>query len=261
MSVPARSRIRRRLALSVVVLMAMVAAGACDSFGSRPVVVTNPPAPVAPRPSPTPTSHLAPIEAFVTNAATGTWSYRVAFSGFAAGSADNIPLSGRMDVSASDFSGTMTFDFSKEYRDVGKIKVLVRGVKDKAWQNMRSAGWKAVSGYSAADTSALFKSIKTTADVRFLGTEKLDGSTVHRISIAKAVFLHPRTIPGQLTKEKIRSTTLEVLIDDEGRPVRGKWTLKGQGRVGPSGGQLQEIVFELTLAFSKVGAKLPIKRP
>jgi hypothetical protein len=259
--VPAPSRFRGRLAVSVAVLVAILVAGACDSFGARAVVVTNPPRPVMPRPSPTSTAHLAAIDSFVTKAATGTWSYRVAFSGFAAGSADHIPLTGRMDVSGSDFSGTMSFDFSKEYQGVGKLKVLVRGVQDKAWQNMRGAGWKAVSGYSAADSSALFTSVKTSADVRFLGTEKLDGATVHRISITKAVFLHPRTIPGQLTKEKIRSTTLEVLIDDEGLPVRGKWTLEGQGRVGPSGGQLQEIVFELTLAFSKVGAKLPIKRP
>ncbi len=258
---PTPPRHRRHLAMFVAVLVAVFAVGACNPFASRPMPTTAPPRPLAPGPTPTPKTHLGPIEAFVANASGGKWSYRVAFDGHAAGSADHIPLAGRMDISGSDFSGTMAFDFGKEYQGLGKFRVLVRGVKDKAWQNMRGAGWKAVSGYRAKDSSALFKSVKTTADVRFLSTEEFDGKRVHRIAIANAVFLHPRTIPGQLVKEKIRSTTLEVLIDDKGRPVRGKWTLEGQGRVGPSGGQLQEIVFNLTLSFSKVGAKLTIKRP
>jgi hypothetical protein len=35
----------------------------------------------------------------------------------------------------------------------------------------------------------------------------------------------------------------------------------GTGRVGVGVGQLQEIVYELDLAFAKVGSKLSIKRP
>jgi hypothetical protein len=62
-------------------------------------------------------------------------------------------------------------------------------------------------------------------------------------------------------KEKVELQILEVRIDDEGRPLTGTWELRAQARVGEGVGQLQRVVYELNLKFSKVGAKLTVKKP
>ena len=58
-----------------------------------------------------------------------------------------------------------------------------------------------------------------------------------------------------------RLSKTEILIDDKGRPIRGRYYLEAMGRVGGGQGQLQEIVFDLTISFSKLGQKVTIKRP
>jgi hypothetical protein len=73
------------------------------------------------------------------------------------------------------------------------------------------------------------------------------------------MYLHPVLIPaGNLTAERISSTKLRLVTDEHGIPVRGTWTMRGKGRVS---GQLQAIVIELDLTFSKVGEPLTIKEP
>jgi hypothetical protein len=258
-----RSRSQRALSTGSLALVAAVLVGACNLFGVAPTprehfIVPAPPAPTA---APTQKKPTAAIDAFVKNATSGTWSYRVAFKGSFAGAADLGVVEGRMEVSGTDFATTMKFDFSKDYPGIPKLAVSTRAIKNKAWLKPFDGGWKAISGYDATQSNVPFTPVKTAADVKFLQTEEFDGKTVHRISIASAVILHPRTIPGNLEKEKIRMTTMELLIDDKGRPVRGKWSLEGQGRVGPSGGQLQEITFDLVISFTRIGTKVTIKRP
>ena len=56
-----------------------------------------------------------------------------------------------------------------------------------------------------------------------------------------------------LTKAKVLLVT-----DAAGIPVRGTWTMRGQGRIS---GQLQAIAIDLDLTFSKIGEPLTIKEP
>ena len=81
---------------------------------------------------------------------------------------------------------------------------------------------------------------------------------LHRVELT-ATYLHPALIPaGNLTAEVITSTKLRLVTDADGIPVRGTWTMRGKGRVS---GQLQAIVIDLDLAFSKIGEPLTIKEP
>ena len=73
--------------------------------------------------------------------------------------------------------------------------------------------------------------------------------------------IHPNTIPFDIVKEKVDSTELEVTIDDDGLPHTGTWSLRGQARVGGGVGQLQRVLYELDLVFSKVGDDITIERP
>lgn len=256
------SRARRRVLAAAIWLVAAIVVGAC-SFGPRAtprehVIV---PAPPMPQPPPAVKVPTAAIDAFVENATNGKWSYRVDFKGRAAGAADLGIVQGHMNVSGADFAQTMTFDFSRDYPGLPKIPVSLRAIKNKAWMKQFDNGWKAVKGYDVKQTSAPFMTVKSAKDVKFIDTEEFKGKTVHRISFTKGLLLHPRTIPGLLAKEKLRLSKTEILIDDKGRPVRGRFYLEALGRVGESGGQLQEIVFDLTITFSKLGQKVTIKRP
>jgi hypothetical protein len=61
-----------------------------------------------------------------------------------------------------------------------------------------------------------------------------------------------------LTEAVVTSPKLTLLIDAAGRPVKGTAQIDGHGRVS---GQLQEIVIDLTVTFTKVGDAVTIKAP
>jgi hypothetical protein len=246
-------------ALSLVVA---VLVGACG-FGVRPTPAEHfiVPAPPMPQRPPPPKAPVAAIDLFVEKVTNGKYSYRVDFKGRAAGAGNLGVVQGHMNVAGTDFAQTMKFDFRSDHPGLPLLPVSVRGIKDQGWMKQLDAGWKAISGYDVKQTSVPFAAVRSSKDVTFVDTEELDGKTLHRISFPDGLMLHPRTIPGALTKEKVRLTKTTVLIDENGRPVRGRFYLEAVGRVGEGKGQLQEIVFDLTITFSRLNQKMTIKRP
>jgi len=63
---------------------------------------------------------------------------------------------------------------------------------------------------------------------------------------------------SNLTEVEVTSPKLVVLVDTRGRPVRGTAEITGRGRVS---GQLQEIVIDLEVTFTKVGQPVSIAAP
>jgi hypothetical protein len=252
----------RRLAAPVAASLLLLVVAACGrpAAPAASPTVTPSATPAAPTTSPTPAAYQAAIAAFVERVTSGGLSYRISFTGDARASVDVLPVKGTLDVAGADFATTFTYDFSQEYDDVGKLKVQVRSVDGKGWIKRPEKAWAAIKGYDAADSAVPFKAVTSAADVRYLGSGGSEAGA-HRISVPRAVLIHPNTIPFQIKKEQIDQTTLEVVLDDEGTPRSGTWTLRGQARVGPGVGQLQRVVYELALDFSKVGEEISIKRP
>ncbi len=211
------------------------------------------------KPSRAPKVYDLAIAAFVKSVASKTLSYRITYDGRTALSADTLPIAGRMDVSGADFASSWTYDLTRDY-GIGKIRVEVRGVKGKGYIRTDGGSWKPIKGYDASDSYVPFKAVTAIEDVKYLGPAKIDGTEYHKISIPNAVLIHPTTLIGAVKEEKIDDSKLELVIDDKGHPRRGTWELKARARVGQSG-QLQRVEYELDLQFSKVGAKLTIKRP
>ena len=139
------------------------------------------------------------------------------------------------------------------------MRVQIRAVGGKAWAKIGPGKWTALKSWRDSDTNVPFHAIDTARDVKYLGTEQRKGKDVYRVHIPEANLIDPSTIPGLLTDEQVQRTDLELLIDDAGTPLAGTWELKGRGRVG--GGQLQEILYELEAAFSKVGGDITISKP
>jgi hypothetical protein len=213
------------------------------------------------RPSPTVKPFLAAIDKFTQRVTSGKLTYHVAFKGVVSASADQLPIVGSMDVAGADFASSFTYDFSQDYDGIGKVRVQVRGVKGKGYLKSGAAAWRSIKGFGIGQSYVPFKAVRAARDVRYLGAATTGGKTYHKVGVTGAVLIDPNTIPGMSQKEEIDLTELEVVIDDAGRPRSGTWKLWGKSRVGEGKGQLQRIVYELDLTFSKVGSKISIKRP
>ena len=92
----------------------------------------------------------------------------------------------------------------------------------------------------------------------YLGPVKRGGTTFYQVSFRSAI-VNPVMIPAvNLSDTALTTPKLTLVIDADGRPVKGTAEVDGKGRVS---GQLQEIVIELDVAFVKVGQPVAIKAP
>ena len=87
---------------------------------------------------------------------------------------------------------------------------------------------------------------------------KSGSKTYYQVSFRSAI-VNPVMIPAvNLTDTDLTTPKLTLLIDSDGPPVKGTAEIEGKGRVS---GQLQEIVIDLTVTFTKVGQAVTIKAP
>jgi hypothetical protein len=267
-----RSTRARHAALLAAVVGSATVVGAClpppgpaNSTGAPPSVAAGPstgePGSSSGAPSASPKAQDAAIAAFAKQVATGKLTYHVAFTGDVRGAVDEVPIAGAMDVAGNDFSTSFTYDFEPGYPGLGKTRIQVRGIDDRAWIKRGSAAWAEMKTYGFDQSYVPFKTVEAARDVQYLGPVKIAGKTYYKVSVRDALLIHPNTIPYQVQNEKVQETTLQVLIDDAGTPRSGTWELRGQARVGIGTGQLQHVVYELALIFSNVGSRISVKRP
>lgn len=196
----------------------------------------------------------APIDAFVKLVTKNGFSYQATFSGEDRHSASILDIKdGLLQVHGDDVRVRATFaDRSAttvvEHRYVGG-KGWVRFATFLPWQRLPM---------TPADTMAAFAAVGSAEDVRYVETVKSDGKTLFRV-LFPAAIVSPALIPYiNLSDEQVRKGTLTILIDGSGRPLRGTADINATGRVS---GQLQEIVIELSVTFSKVGQAVTISAP
>jgi hypothetical protein len=271
MSVRSRRIRRRRLGralgrslgrLSVVAAVAIVVS-ACSGlgFGARPTLDTTPVNPIRPRMTATPGPQHVAMAAFVDLVTAEDFSYHVAFKGGVGLSTAQLPIDGHMDVSGADFRSVFTYDFSEEYADLpDPIRLDVRGVDGEGFMRRNTGSWATIKVGVKDQTTPPFWAITSIRDIKHVATEERDSGTFYRISVPRAVLIHPVTIPFNIRAEKVRTTSLEVLIDADGHPAIGTWKAENQARVGDSG-QLQGVDYELKLTFSKLGEPVKIAAP
>jgi hypothetical protein len=253
--------------LPVAVALAASVVGACAGTATAPSSAVVSPSPSAsadvassPRPSRSPSPAETAIAAFVERVTADDVSYRVEIDGTVAAAVERGKVSGRMDTQGHDWSMALTYDFREEYPGTEVAKVQAREVDGNGYQRDPGEDWRRLRGYTSAEQTALpFATVASVADVRFIETE--EGSEPrHHVRISGPVVIPPRTIPGLLTQERVRRATLDLVIDADGVPISGTWDLDATGRVGDSG-QLQQIVLDADLAFSRFGTDFTIERP
>jgi hypothetical protein len=255
----------RGASFATAAILAVAVTGGCLPPPTALTNASSSPAPSASpsttaRPSATPKPQDLAIAQFVKLVASGKLTYRISFDGDVRFSTDVIPFAGAMDVAGANFGTSFTYNLEPEYPGLGRHRVQVRAVGGKAWIKRGAAAWQAIKSYGVAQSYVPFKDVKKAADVRYAGPVEISGKTFHKVAVKDAVLIHPNTIPYMVFNEKIEESEIEFLIDNAGRPRSGTWMLRSQARVGVSR-QLQRIVYDLKVTFSKVGSKISIKRP
>jgi hypothetical protein len=241
-------------------VVALVAAGC----GSKSTTPTGPPtatfsaiatASHAPTPSPTVDLGTAAVSAFVALVTKDGFSYQATFTGRSRHTTDTLPISnGLLQVSGDDVLVRATFTFPPDHR----AAVEHRYVAGKAWIRYASGDPWSRLRFKPSDSMAAFAAINTKADVTYLGPVESGGKTFYRVSFRSAV-VNPVMIPAtNLTEGVLTTPKLTVLLDAAGRPIKGSAVIDGRGRIS---GQLQEIVIELTMTFTKVGQAVAIHAP
>jgi hypothetical protein len=252
-----------RTALAIFLAVTSVITAGCgftvlDPIGSdRPSATSSAGTAASARPTASPKADpgTAAVTAFVALVTKDGFSYQATFSGRSRHTTDILPVSkGLLQVSGTNTLVRATFAFPSGPR----YAVEHRYVGGKAWIKYDTTdSWHRVA-IRPADTMAAFAAIRSKTDVTYLGPVESGGRTLYRVSFRSAI-VNPVMIPASnLTDTSLTTPKLTVLLDAAGRPVKGTAEIEGKGRVS---GQLQEIVIDLTVTFTKLGQAVTIKAP
>lgn len=236
---------------------------------SNPAVTAQPtPTPTTPAasaagpagsPTPAPTAKTDPgqtaLKAFVALVTKKGFSYQATFTGDSRHTTDILPIrEGLLQVSGDDVRVRARFSFP----DGDRYTVEHRYVGGRAWIRYSTAEAWARMTFRSSDSMGAFAAIRTAADLTYLGPVESGGTRLYKVRFRSAV-VNPVMIPANnLSDVVLTSPRIDLLIDGQGRPVRGTAEIDGRGRVS---GQLQEIVIDLKLTFTKVGEAVSISAP
>ena len=251
-----------RSVLAVLIALVVGLAAACGNQAVNPSIGPTPSTTVAPStarsagPSASPKADPAAtaINAFVALVTHDGFGYQATFIGDSRHSTDIFPIrQGLLQVSGDDVLVRATWTLQGV-----RYTVEHRYVAGKAWIRYdTTAKWRSF-GFTPQDSMGAFANVRTKADVTYLGVVKSGGKTYYQVSFRSAI-VHPVMIPAvNLTEAVVTSPKLTLLIDAAGQPVKGTTEIDGHGRVSS---QLQEIVIDLTVTFTKVGQAVTIKAP
>lgn len=249
-------------------LIAVVAAVAAvvTACGPTAVVPSGPATPTA-SPSARPVASVgasaspkadpgsAAVTAFVALVTKDGFSYQATFTGRSRHTTDILGVSkGVLQVSGDNVLVRATFTWP----DGNRYPVEHRYVGGKGWIKYQAGEpWRRVT-LRPTETMAAFAAIRTKADVTYLGPVKSGGKTFYQVSFRSAV-VHPVMIPAtNLSETSLTTPKLTILLDAAGRPVRGTAEIEGKGRISR---QLQEIVIDLKITFTKLGQAVTIRAP
>jgi hypothetical protein len=217
-------------------------------------VSAGPTASGSPTPAPSRDPGQVAVTRFFTLVTGAGFSYQASFSGDSRHTVNIVPIrNGLLQVSGKNVLVRAKFTINGRSGTVEH-----RLVGGRAWLKFGPLAWARWTNFQAADSMAAFAAVHAPPDVTYLGPTKVGGKAFYRVTLASAI-VNPVMIPaGNLTEESVTDSKLELLIDASGRPVSGTTTITGRGRVS---GQLQEIIIELKITFTKVGQKVTIAAP
>lgn len=215
---------------------------------------TTPLATIEIEPTPLPPFEAARA-AFVDSVKSGELAYHATFDGRVYGAGNDVAVAGSLDVAGADYQYAATYSFPGPLTR----SFEVRYVDGAAWERIDGGKWRPNGAFKPADTNSPFAFITRLSDVRFARTETVDGRSLHYVTFTTGKLIDLAQVQaGNITNESHKRSTFELVLDDAGNAVSGTAEIEGVGRVS---NQLQEIVIQVELVFSQVGADIVIAAP
>jgi hypothetical protein len=244
-------RIAIRLAGLAVLVAGAIAAG-CSApatpLGSIEIDTT-------PRP---PDQDIA-RQAFVDRVVAGDLTYHATFSGEVFGAGNSLPVTGSLDVAGADYQAVAVYTLPPIRNVPQEGRFSIRYVAGQAWTRIDAGQWTEQPDFQPAQTNSPFAFVARVTDLRYTKTDKVAGATLHYFEFDRSQVIGLNQIRADnLANEDLKRSTFELVLDEDGMPVSGTDRIEGVGRVS---GQLQEIIVQVDLVFSKVGADIVIKAP
>jgi hypothetical protein len=206
------------------------------------------------RPPATPSPADAAIARLVALALDAGTTYEVAITGRSRHSADILPITGTLQVAGADSRLVADFVFPDAG---GEAAIELRTIEGEAWLRYEGEAFGESGPVAPEEAPNPFALIEEADDITLV-SEEPDADGRYQVAF-ESMVIHPVFIPAvNLSEESVKESTLTLLIEADGRPVSGSWELTGQGRISR---QLQEIVMELDLTFSKLGSDISISQP
>ena len=246
------SRVPRPLA-ALVAAVALSAVIGCSAPAASPLgsIVVD----TTPRP---PDQEIA-RQVFVDEVLAGDLTYHATFSGEVFGAGNSLPVNGSLDVAGADYQLVAVYTLPPLREVPQEARFSMRYVGGTAWQRLDAGKWTEQPDFQPARTNSLFAFVARVNDLRFVKTERVDGATLHHFEFDRSQVIGLEQIRADnLTNEDLKRSTFELVLDNGGTPVSGTARIEGVGRVS---GQLQEIIVQVDLVFSKVDADIVIKAP
>jgi hypothetical protein len=229
------------------------------------IVVTGCSAPAAPLGSikidttPRPPNNEIARQAFVEMVLAGDLTYHATLSGEVYGAGNSLPVSGSLDVGGADYQLVAVYTLPEVRGEPQEARFSIRYVGGTAWVRMDEGKWTEQPDFQPGETNSPFAFVARLTDLRFTKTERVDGATLHHFELDRSQVIGLKQIRADnLTNEDLKRTSFTLVLDDDGKPVSGMARIEGVGRVS---GQLQEIIVQVDLVFTKVGADIVIKAP
>jgi hypothetical protein len=242
---PIAGRLMRVVAAVAIVALAVAAAGCGPSA---------PLASIDTEPTPLPPFEAARL-AFVDAVKAGDLTYHGTFDGRVYGAANDVAVVGSLDVAGADYQYAATYTLP----DPATNNFAIRYVGGTAWEQINGGKWQTNGAFKPSDTNSPFAFITRPSEVKFARTETVDGRALHHVTFTTGQLIALSQIQaGNLTNEAYKRSTFDLVLDDDGNPVSGTAKIEGIARVS---NQLQEIIVQVDLVFSKVGAGIVIKAP
>jgi hypothetical protein len=243
------------LVAGLVAIVVLVAA--C----SAPAATTSPSIVVDTTPAPPPGEQAR--AAFVARVLAGNLTYHATFVGTVYGVGDDLPVTGSLDVAGADYQLAATYTLPKPPKPPKQPKpdpsYAIRYVGGTAWVRIDGGKWAKDADFRATVTNSPFGFIASERDVTLEGSETVSGTSLHRVMFVRTLVIDLSKIRADnLTDEELTMSRFDLVLDDDGTPVSGTARVEGTGRVS---GRLHEIIVQVELEFSKVGADIVNKAP
>lgn len=234
-------------------LVLAVAIVACSPSPAAPVPTADPTPTLTPSASPTvdPDALMDGLRAF---AADDGRTYRLEITGRLSVRPVDGHIEGTVEASGDDVELSMSLDFN-----LFALRMDIVAVDDTAWVRIDRGAWTSIERTELEEDFDPLLELLEAEDVRYRGTVRKGGATVHQLQLTNIDVLDPRSLSADVEKVLVRAQTFDVFVDDAGTPVEARYQLDGTATM--RSGRTVPLFMDITYAFSEIGEPREIVAP